>query len=158
MSKDFQIKPIGSINETNGDYCIKLDKEFIPGLSCIDGFSHLAVVWWGNLYDKPEFRSSLIVDKPYKKGPEKIGVFATRSPVRPNPILLTTVQVQKIDFEKGIIYTPYIDAENGTPVLDIKPYHPMERIKSCSVPEWCDNWPLWYEDTASYDWQKVFNF
>ena len=124
----------------------------------INGFSHLDIVWWGSLYDNQEARKILITEKPYKKGPDKLGIFATRSPVRPNPILITTIYVTKIDFEKGIIYTPYIDAEPGTPVLDIKPYHKSSRIKNLNVPDWCKHWPEWYEDSANFDWENEFNF
>lgn len=158
MENTIQIHPIGRVNSSNNQFSIQLDKKFLPALTKIDGFSHLQIVWWGNLYDSPQARAHLVADKPYKSGPDVIGVFATRSPVRPNPILLTTIAVQHIDFEKGIIYTPYIDAEEGTPVLDIKPYHLSERIRECGVPEWCSHWPEWDEDTASFNWQNEFNF
>jgi tRNA (adenine37-N6)-methyltransferase len=158
MENKFQIRPIGSVNAKKGIYSIQLEKEYLPALTAIDGFSHLQIIWWGNLYDNAEFRANLISKKPYKKGPDLTGVFATRSPVRPNPILITSIYVQQIDHEKGIIYTPYMDAEDGTPVLDIKPYHLMERIKECNVPEWCKHWPKWYEESAKFNWQNEFNF
>ena len=158
MENKFQIKPIGIVNAASYVFSIQLNKEYLSALINIDGFSHLQIIWWGNLYDSAKYRASLTSDKPYKKGPDTIGVFATRSPVRPNPILITTIAVQRIDYEKGIIYTPYIDAENGTPILDIKPYHTSERIKDCKVPQWCEHWPKWYEDSATFNWQNEFNF
>lgn len=158
MESNYQIKPIGVIHVKNDEYSIQVDKPFVPALTNIEGFSHLQIVWWGNLYDTPEYRGILNINKPYKRGPENIGVFATRSPLRPNPILITTVAVLSIDHENGIINTPYIDAEDGTPILDIKPYHLMERIKECKVPQWCQHWPLWYEDSAVFNWQDEFNF
>lgn len=158
MGNTIQIKPIGRVELVDNNFTIRIEKEFLPALTHIEGFSHLQIVWWGNLYDKPHYRANLISEKPYKKGPDKIGVFATRSPVRPNPILLTTIAIMQIDYENGIIYTPYIDAEHGTPVLDIKPYHLSERIKDCMVPQWCKHWPLWYEDSATFNWQNEFNF
>lgn len=141
MGNDYHIKPIGFVNASKEGFSIQIEKEFLPALTNIEGFSHLQVVWWGNLYDKPEYRKHLVSEKPYKKGPGIIGVFATRSPVRPNPVLLTTIDVLNIDREKGLIATSWIDAENGTPVLDIKPYHLEERVKNCQVPEWCKHWP-----------------
>ncbi len=58
---------------------------------------------------------------------------------------------------KGGIYVAYIDAEEGTPIIDIKPYHPAtDRIRDVQVPEWCDHWPKWYEDSAEFDWQAEF--
>ena len=158
MDNKFQIKPIGKVNVENGIFSIQIEKEFLPALINIEGFSHLQIIWWGHLYDGEQYRTHITTDKPYKRGPDKIGVFATHSPVRPNPILITTIAVIKIDYEMGIIYTPYIDAENGTQVLDIKPYHTSERIKNCKVPHWCEHWPKWYEDSATFDWQNEFNF
>lgn len=152
------IKKIGNVKSENGIFAIQLEKEFIPGLTNIDGFQYLQVIWWGHLNDTIEKRNVLVANKPYKKGPEKIGVFATRSDYRPNPILITTIQVLKIDYEAGIIYTPYIDAIDGTSVLDIKPYHRIERIKECGVPTWCEHWPKYYEEAASFDWENEFNF
>ncbi|MBN2424594.1 MAG: SAM-dependent methyltransferase [Calditrichaceae bacterium] len=158
MEIKIDIHPIGIVHHENGTFCIKLKKEFIPALTNIEDFSHLQVIWWGHLYASEERLLSLIDEKPYKKGPGKIGVFATRSPVRPNPVLITNIFVQDIDFDKGIIYTPFIDAEHGTPVIDIKPYHKSERVKDCAVPDWCSHWPEWDEDTADFDWEKEFNF
>ena len=158
MKNAIQVNPIGSIHSRNGRYSIEVKDKYKKGLTSIDGFSHLQVVWWGNLFDEPEHRSQLIAEKPYKKGPAKIGVFATRSQFRPNPILITTVFVEEIDFDRGIIYTPYIDAEDDTPLLDIKPYHFYERVEKCEVPQWCSYWPSSYEKSANFDWENEFNF
>jgi tRNA (adenine37-N6)-methyltransferase len=158
MENTIQIKPIGRVSTANNKFSIQIEKEFLPALINIEGFSHLQIVWWGHLYDLTQARAHLVSNKPYKKGPDQIGVFATRSPVRPNPILITTIAVQSIDYDKGIIFTPYIDAENGTPLLDIKPYHLSERIKECKVPEWCSHWPKWDEEAATFNWQDEFNF
>lgn len=158
MENTYSIKKIGTVNAGNGLFYIQLNKEFIPALTSIDGFNYLQVVWWGHFHDSPEKRDSIVINKPYKKGPEQIGVFATRSEIRPNPILITNIQVINIDKESGRIYTPYIDAEVGTDVLDIKPYHKTERIKGCEVPAWCEHWPEYYEDAATFDWQNEFNF
>lgn len=158
METNIQIDPIGKVHIENNAFVIKLKEKYVPALTNIKGFSHLQIVWWGNLFDKQGYRNQTVTNKPYKKGPDKIGVFATRSQIRPNPILITTIFAQDIDFEKGLIYTPYIDAENNTPVLDIKPYHLSERVKECSVPTWCNHWPSWYEDSATFDWQNEFNF
>ena len=158
MKDAIKINAIGSIHFEEGRYHIKVKSEYKKGLMSIDGFSHLQIVWWGNLFDEPKHRNQLLVERPYKTGPEMVGVFATRSQFRPNPILITTIFVESIDFDKGIIYTPYIDAENNTPVLDIKPYHLYERVEKCSVPDWCKHWPSSYEKSAYFDWEHEFNF
>jgi tRNA (Thr-GGU) A37 N-methylase len=158
IKKEMQLKQIGVTSFDKGRFFIEVDEKYRPGLTNIEGFSHLQVVWWGHLSDSNEKRNVLVNEKPYKKGPDKLGVFATRSEFRPNPVLITSISVQEIDFDNGRIYTPYIDAEEGTPVLDIKPYHLSERIKECRVPEWCKHWPEWYEDAGSFDWGSEFNF
>lgn len=157
MNNAMQLKPIGVVKAENG-FAIQLDKAFIPALKNIAGFSHLQVLWWGHLSDSDEERQSLTFQKPYCKGPEEVGVFATRAEVRPNPILITNIDVLHIDQETGTIHIPYIDAANNSPVLDIKPYHFSERVKDCEVPDWCKHWPQNHEDTASFDWEQEFNF
>lgn len=158
MENSIHINPIGNVVAEKDIFCIKIDEKYRQGLTHIDGFSHLQVVWWGNLFDQPENREHVVIDKPYKKGPDKLGVFATRSPIRPNPVLITTIFVQKTDIQKGLIYTPYIDAEPGSPILDIKPYHLSERVKECFVPQWCSHWPEWYEDSGTFNWMDEFNY
>jgi len=158
MKNEIKVNSIGSIHSEKGQFFIKVNGEFKKGLTSIDGFSHLQIVWWGNQFDAPEHRKQLINIQPYKTSPEQVGVFATRSQFRPNPILITTIFVQKIDLAKGIIYTPYLDAENNTPLLDIKPYHLYERVEHCSVPDWCSHWPAWAEEAANFDWASEFNF
>ena len=104
-------------------------------------------------------RNVLETPQPYKKAPTVMGIFATRSPVRPNPIALTAVQIIHIDYDKGIIHVPYIDANDGSPVLDIKPYTPsLDRVETPGVPEWCRHWPKNIEKSGAFDWENEFNF
>lgn len=151
------LEPIGYIRAQQGRFWVELNPAYRAGLTELSGFSHLQLIWWGNLADKPEYRQIVNCEKPYRNAPENIGVFATRSPVRPNPVLISIVQHIAIDQEQGTIELGWIDAEPDTPLLDIKPYHPCsDRVKQCSVPDWCADWPQWYEDSASFDWGKVF--
>ena len=158
MGRTIHINPIGRIQVDGGVYCIRVDQQYRQALIHIDGFSHLTVIWWGNIFDQPEDRNRLVINKPYKSGPDKLGIFATHSPIRPNPILVSTIYVQEIDRNEGLIYTPYIDAENNSPVIDIKSYHKSERVKECKVPDWCSHWPDWYEDSGTFDWAGEFNY
>ena len=88
-----------------------------------------------------------------------MGIFATRSPIRPNPIALTAVEILHIDYEKGVIQIAYIDANDGSPVLDIKPYTPsLDRIEAPEVPVWCAHWPKSLEVSGSFAWEKEFDF
>lgn len=154
--KEFNIFPIGAVKSVQGSFQIEIFKEFRPAMAELNGFSHIQVLWWCHLLDDDNRRKTVISDRPYKNGPEKMGIFATRSPVRPNPIAITTVPVISADREKGSIIIPWIDAENDSPVIDIKPYHAFERIKDVKVPGWCSHWPKWYEDSAAFDWASEF--
>jgi len=155
----FSVAPIGYVRISNGNTRLEILKDFTPALEGLEGFSHLIAVFWCHLTDTKEDRSQLVCDKPYTKGPDRVGVFATRSESRPNPICITPVQVIKLDTSTGMINIPFIDVEDGTPIIDIKPYHPcIDRIQEVSTPKWCAHWPKWYEDSASFDWESEFNF
>jgi tRNA (Thr-GGU) A37 N-methylase len=138
----FTVNAIGHIRAGEDGFYLDIAPEYRPALKGLDGFGHINVLWWLH---------------PYKHAPAILGIFATRAPVRPNPIALTTVAVTHIDHEQGRIYIPYTDAEDGSPILDIKPYHPCEdRIRDVKLPEWCAHWPQWYEDSADFDWAAEF--
>jgi tRNA (Thr-GGU) A37 N-methylase len=158
MNTKHIINEIGQVNKENGRDAIFLHDKYLRGLIHIDGFSHLQIIWWGHLTDDPKSRDQLVVNKLFKKAPEEVGVFSTRAPARPNPIMITTIMVEEIDLERGIIFTPFIDAAVGSPVIDIKPYFPMERVKYCHVPEWFGHWPKWSEDVAKFNWTDEINF
>ena len=93
---------------------LKILPEFQIGLTDIEGFSHLFVIW--------EFDRShgfeLIGTPPTDNRPH--GVFASRSPRRPNPIGLTVVEL--LHRENGLLHVRGVDMLDGTPILDIKPY------------------------------------
>ena len=157
--QNFQVTPIGKINVNKDGMFINLEKKYIPALQALEGFSHLSVIWWFSDFDNDEMRNILETPQPYKKSPAVMGIFATRSPVRPNPIALTTAQIIRIDYEKGIIHLAYIDANDGSPVLDIKPYTPsLDRVERPGVPEWCRHWPKSLEESGNFDWENEFNF
>jgi tRNA-Thr(GGU) m(6)t(6)A37 methyltransferase TsaA len=157
MEYGIQLSIIGHVNAAEDGFNLELNKKFIPALNGLQGFGYLNIFWWANLFDNEADRSVLTCEKPYITAPDMLGIFATRSPVRPNPICLSVVCVSHIDYDNGIISIPYIDAEDGTPLVDIKPYHPaVDRVKEPFVPEWCRHWPLWLEDSASFDWAEEF--
>ena len=155
----FQVKPIGKVRDNEDGMLIEIDKKYIPALKALDGFTHLNILWWFSDFDEEEMRNVLEAPKPYKNSPETMGIFATRSPIGPNPIALSTVQVCRIDCEKGTIQITYIDANNDTPVLDIKPYTPsLDRVENPGVPDWCRHWPRSIEKSADFNWENEFNF
>lgn len=157
--QNFQVNPIGKINVNDDGMFIELEPKYIPALQALDGFSHINVIWWFSDFDNEEMRNILEAPQPYKKAPPVMGIFATRSPIRPNPIALTTAQIIYADYSKGIIQIAYIDANDGTPVLDIKPYTPnLDRVECPGVPEWCSHWPKSLDKSEDFDWENEFNF
>lgn len=98
--------------------------EFLPGLRSLEGFSHLILLYWMHGTRGPE----LTFTPPFDG--EERGVFATRSPRRPNPIGLTVVELLAREGTK--LRVRGIDMLDGTPILDIKPYLssiPMDRLR-----------------------------
>ena len=99
------------------------NREAVRGL---EEFSHIWLLWE---FSECEGRGwSPTVRPPRLGGNKRMGVFATRSPYRPNPIGLSAVKLEKIVFEKElgpVLYISGADIMNGTPVLDIKPYLPF---------------------------------
>ena len=95
---------------------IEIFKEFEEGLKDIDGFSHLIVIFW--FHKSQGYR--LLVKTPWDDNLH--GLFATRSPHRPCPLGLTVVEL--VAREKNILKVKGLDAIDGTPLLDIKPYIP----------------------------------
>jgi len=97
---------------------LKILPEFELGLTDIEGFSHLFVIW--EFHHSKEFAlvGALIGTPPIDDRPH--GVFATRSPRRPNPIGLTVVELLRRD--GPVLHVRGLDMLDGTPILDIKPY------------------------------------
>ncbi len=98
--------------------------EFEEGLKDIEGFSHLLIIW---VFDRSETVELLGIPPTDNQAH---GVFATRSPYRPNPIGVTVVQLTRR--EGRLLYLRGVDMLDGTPVLDIKPYLssiPVENLK-----------------------------
>src|SRR6476620_6478264 len=105
-------KGLGAKHEALG--ILEILPEFEPGLQDIEGFSHLFVIW---AFDRAE-GFSLVGTPPTDNRPH--GVFATRSPRRPNPIGLTVVEL--LSHEGASLRVRGLDMLEGTPILDIKPY------------------------------------
>ena len=103
---------LGAKHETEG--VLNVVPEFAPGLADIEGFSHLFVIW---VFDRSA-GFDLTASPPSDNRIH--GVFATRSPRRPNPIGLTVVQLLRR--EGARLHVRGVDMLDGTPILDIKPY------------------------------------
>ena len=106
--------PKGGCHHKGVPATIELNPEFQEGLLDLDGFSHLILVWV--FHQSQGFK--LLAKPPHDDAQH--GVFATRSPHRPNPVGLTVVKLIKV--EGNIIHIEDPDMVDGTPLLDIKPY------------------------------------
>ena len=156
---DYMVHPIGKVRTSEEGTLIELEKEYIPALKSLEGFGHADILWWFDGCDDEENRSVLEAESPYKQGPDTMGIFATRSPQRPNPIALSVAEILYIDHEAGAIYIAYTDARQGSPVLDLKPYTPsLDRVEHPQVPDWCGHWPRSLEESGDFDWENEFNF
>lgn len=152
------VNPLGKIVCDGDDIKIVLAKAYATALTGLDGFSHIQVLWWFSGFDNSRGRNILTMKKPYRHAPDILGTFATRSPMRPNPIALDCVEVAYIDHENAVIGLTYIDAFDGSPVLDIKPYTPsIDRVEIPTVPCWCSHWPKCYEMSGDFDWEREMN-
>lgn len=115
-------KGLGARHDAEG--VLEVWPELERGLTDIEGFSHLFVIW---VFDRAE-GYDLLATPPTDNRPH--GVFATRGPRRPNPIGLTVVQLLRRDGPR--LHVCGIDMLDGTPILDLKPYLssvPVEQLK-----------------------------
>jgi tRNA-Thr(GGU) m(6)t(6)A37 methyltransferase TsaA len=138
------LRPVGIVRsrlrdlrhrDTSGERAaIQLVDAFVPALDGLDGFSHAIVLAWldrvseserGILQERPGGIDSL----------PAIGVFALRTHHRPNPIGVTVVRVDRV--EGDVLHVVGLDAVDGTPVLDIKPYlPPYDSVSDARLPAW----------------------
>ncbi|MBN1311575.1 MAG: excinuclease ABC subunit UvrA [Anaerolineae bacterium] len=140
-----EVSPVGYIRHAGGRASLHIEESYIPALKNLESFSHVRMLWWFHRFDDARFRRATHNKPPYENAPVT-GVFASRSPVRPNPIGLTTAQIVGIDHEHGIVDIGGTDAFEGTPILDLKPYIPAnDRVKHFRVPEWIAHWPVWHQ-------------
>lgn len=129
-----QTKAVGKeVRDKNLISRIVLHEDYIEALEGVKEFSHLFVMFW--LHEiSAENRRVLKVRPRGRSDMPLLGIFATRTPHRPNPIGLTRVKLLTI--ERNIITVQGLDAFNGTPVLDIKPFDSWDTTEQFKVPEW----------------------
>lgn len=120
--------PIQAVAASDSRGYIDLDPAYLPGLRDLTGFSHLIL-----LYHLHLVRGSALEVTPFLDE-QPHGIFATRSPKRPNPIGLSTVRLLGID--GTMLHIADIDVVDGTPLLDIKPYIPHFDDRAGAVIGW----------------------
>ncbi len=146
QQETYHLHPIGHVRRTPQGIRLEIGKPFRPALKELDQFSHVVVVWWANQFDNEEGRSILQCKPPYAAG-HLSGIFATRSPLRPNPIAVTICKLLGVDEETGTVQIANIDAVDGSPVVDLKAYFPVcDRVQEARLPGWLEGWPEWMPD------------
>jgi tRNA-Thr(GGU) m(6)t(6)A37 methyltransferase TsaA len=106
------------VESDESEYIIEIDEEYTDGLADLTDFKYIYVIFYLHRYKQDDSNINLTAYPPWLE--RGVGLFSSRSPVRPNPIGLSVVKIKKI--EKNKIYVYGIDALDGTPLLDIKPY------------------------------------
>jgi tRNA-Thr(GGU) m(6)t(6)A37 methyltransferase TsaA len=139
---DIVLKPIGVVRTAAvGDEVkdktkisrIVIHSELAEALEGVDGFSHLFVLFWLHKI-ADEQRKTLKVHPRGRKDLPLLGIFTTRTMLRPNPVGLTLVELVKA--EGNVLTVRGLDAFDGTPILDIKPFDQWDTAKDAKVPKW----------------------
>ena len=163
MDPLIQLKPVGTVrNEIKSRYRslpwretvdrmkkqreavseIIIDTGLENALDGIEEFSHIVVLYWPHRLP-PESRSLIKVHPLGSPDFPETGVFATQSPARPNPILTSTVRL--LGRRGNVLRVAGLDALDGSPVLDIKPYVP-DYFKDIRLPDWIRRIGRQFED------------
>jgi len=130
-----QIQPVGRISNKGESTIIEIYPEYSKALLGLEAFSHIMVFCWFHKNDRPEKRKTLQVHPMKNKNKPRTGVFATRSPQRPNLIAIFMCVLKEI--RENRISVEKIDAFDGTPVIDIKPYIPHnDSVPNARIPKW----------------------
>lgn len=115
----YSVHPVGWVRKSSGKTFIEIDTRYQPALMGVERLKSIWVLYWFDRNDTPEKRSVLQVHPRGNPDNPLRGVFATRSPLRPNLIALSQVNV--IGVRGNVIEIDEIDAFADTPVLDLKP-------------------------------------
>jgi tRNA-Thr(GGU) m(6)t(6)A37 methyltransferase TsaA len=113
------------------------DPRFLEAVHRLDSFSHLWVLFVFDRFEGQDWRAR--IEPPRANGPRNVGVFASRSPRRPNPIGMSVVKLDRIDREAagGLeILVSGVDLLDRTPILDLKPYLPYADSVPTANPGW----------------------
>lgn len=114
---------------------VVLDEPYISGLKGLEGFSHAIILFY---LDQAHYQK----EKHLQRRPQNrddmplVGIFSQRGKNRPNQIGMTSVKIMAVTDDTLVVKG--LDAVDGTPVLDIKPYYPAYDRKDATVPEWVD--------------------
>jgi tRNA (adenine37-N6)-methyltransferase len=139
---DISLKPIGVVHSPLKDRErrdaagvmaeIVIDPALAEGLDNLDEFSHAIIIFYMHKSHQP---APLKVRPKYRSEPTPVGVFASRSPDRPNAVGKTVVKI--LERHENVLKVQGLDAIDGTPVIDIKPYIPdIDSAPGATIPPW----------------------
>ncbi len=126
--KDSIGTPIQPVASPNSKATVEVFEEYVEGLTDIEGFSHIILIFHMHLIKKSPLKVIPFLDT------AEHGVFATRSPGRPNPIGFSVVRLEKVD--GNILHITGVDIIDGTPLLDIKPFVPAFDVRKADKIGW----------------------
>lgn len=131
----------GLVGELRGQVVLNDGYRHPEALKGLEGFDFVWLIWEFDRVPQAE-RASLTVRPPRLGGNHRVGVFASRSPFRPNRLALSSVRIESVDAERGVINVLGADLADGTPIYDIKPYveyadsHPGVRCGFVDEEDW----------------------
>jgi tRNA-Thr(GGU) m(6)t(6)A37 methyltransferase TsaA len=136
----YRLTPIGRVEAKEGSAAVRIFDAYQDGLLGLDQWSHVQVFYWFDKNDTPEKRRVLRVHPRGNRDNPLTGVFACRAPFRPNLIALTVCRI--VGVEGSLVRLDAIDAFDGTPVLDLKPFSPADApSQGVKVPDWARGGP-----------------
>ncbi len=140
--EEIKLEPIGYVHRLSEQEDVKdrtlkskiiVRKELTKALEGVEGFSHIFVVFYMHEIPKDETKALKVHPRGRTDFP-LLGVFATRTAYRPNTIGLTLVEL--LERKENVLVVRGLDAFDGTPVLDIKPFDSKDMTLNARVPEW----------------------
>lgn len=141
------IPEIGKVKRNHGEMYIQLNSDY--PVCALEQCTHIKLVWWFHKFDRAVYRKCVECYPPYENAP-RTGVFASRSPVRPNPLAMTVTKVLRFDSMNGRIYIQDAECFDMTPCLAIWPYEEQSDLRmKVRVAPWMQQWPEWLNDNSA---------
>lgn len=133
--KFYQVRPIGWLRLLGEEAMIEVEEALLPALEGVELYSHLWLIFYFHENEASPERHLLKVHPCRNPANPLLGVFATRSPLRPNLLGLSVVRLRRREGNK--IFIDPSDLRDGTPILDIKPYFPgSDCLPEAKAPNW----------------------
>lgn len=143
MNDKFMFRKIGQVRLEAENTFLDILPPFRLALKGLEQFSHVIVFGWVDQEVLPGY-PDFVTRSPECAQDRLSGVFATRFPFRPNPLLSTVCKIESVDHKNGSVQIQTIDMFDGTPLIDLKPYYPVvDQVPDARIPQWLADWPNW---------------